>query len=385
MNEAIVYLAGVEWDAIKGTDRHLVEHLAKRTPVFWVDPPLSLAQAIRRGERRRLLRPVEVTAVGDDITRASVLVTPFPQRLIVVAATAVQMRVGVRMALRSRGIKVQAVVSSSAFTPLRLAPKPAAGGRRIYYATDDFVAGAGLLGHSPRRTERAERCRLREADAAAAISPQILQRWSQIDGAALLPNGCDSAAFAGVDDALLPADVALTAPVAGVVGQLSSRIDLGLLEAVADEGMSLLLVGPLTDDIDRPRFNCLAQRENVRWVGPKPFVMLPSYLRLIDVGLTPYTDTAFNRSSFPLKTLEYLAAGRPVVSTRLPAVEVFPGDLVDIADDPAAFAAQAVDAVRRDSPAARQRRQRFAARHDWSVRAAVLHELACPSETSHIR
>jgi len=53
----------------------------------------------------------------------------------------------------------------------------------------------------------------------------------------------------------------------------------------------------------------------VRWVGPQPYGALPGYLRLMDVGVVPYRDSAFNRGSFPLKTLEYLAAGRGVVAT----------------------------------------------------------------------
>jgi len=112
----------------------------------------------------------------------------------------------------------------------------------------------------------------------------------------------------------------------------------------------------------------------VTWVGPKPFGALPGYLRVIDVGLVPYRNSAFNRGSFPLKTLEYLAAGRGVVGTGLPATRWLGTDLVRIADQPAAFA----DAVERE--AARPRtaalaatRREFAARHSWARRAADIH------------
>ncbi len=81
------------------------------------------------------------------------------------------------------------------------------------------------------------------------------------------------------------------------------------------------------------------------WVGRRAFEELPAYLRLMNVGLTPYTDTPFNRASFPLKTLEYLAAGLPVVSTDLPATRWLNTDLVRIADSQSDFVSAVLDAT----------------------------------------
>jgi teichuronic acid biosynthesis glycosyltransferase TuaH len=103
---------------------------------------------------------------------------------------------------------------------------------------------------------------------------------------------------------------------------------------------------------------------------------LPSYFRLIDVGIVPYGDSPFNRGSFPLKTLEYLAAGRSVVATGLPAIRWLATDLVAIASEPRAFADHVdrlLDEVR--SPALMARRRAFAAQHSWANRAADFHEI----------
>ncbi len=109
---------------------------------------------------------------------------------------------------------------------------------------------------------------------------------------------------------------------------------------------------------------------------------VPSYLAAIDVGITPYRDTAFNRASFPLKTLEYLGAGRPAVSTDLPAARWLREDLArseqaGVADQILALAsdrAHFVDAVRR--LAGRQLMadhcRAFAARHTWPRRADAM-------------
>jgi teichuronic acid biosynthesis glycosyltransferase TuaH len=88
----------------------------------------------------------------------------------------------------------------------------------------------------------------------------------------------------------------------------------------------------------------------------------------MQVGLVPYTLSEFNRASFPLKTLEYLAAGLPVVSTNLPATRWLDTPLATIADDHATFVA----AVRAAAtiPSSADERQRFAAAHSWESRAA---------------
>ena len=127
----------------------------------------------------------------------------------------------------------------------------------------------------------------------------------------MIPNGCEAEHFATADRASPPQDVHLEGPVAGFIGHMSERIDLAMLEAVASSGVSLLLVGPRQKTFEIAKLDRLLALPNVQWVGPKEFEELPSYLRVIDVGLTPYSQSDFNRASFPLKTLEYLAAGRP--------------------------------------------------------------------------
>ena len=183
-----------------------------------------------------------------------------------------------------------------------------------------------------------------------------------------------------MDDLARPEGVELDAPVVGFVGRINERIDLRLLEAVVNRGRSLLLVGPKTPSFQSARLDALLERANVSWVGPVPFERLPAYFGAIDVGITPYADTAFNRGSFPLKTLEYLAAGREVVSTDLPATRWLETDLVTRASEPDEFA-DAVDRALLTSrtPESVATRRAFADAHSWTRRAddmlAVIDEL----------
>jgi teichuronic acid biosynthesis glycosyltransferase TuaH len=106
----------------------------------------------------------------------------------------------------------------------------------------------------------------------------------------------------------------------------------------------------------------------VNWVGPIEFARLPGFLKAMDVGITPYVDSAFNRASFPLKTLEYLAAGIPAVSTDLPAVRWLGTDMISVAQA-SNFGAVTRSVALQNDPAAVQRRIAFAGSHSWVRRA----------------
>lgn len=369
----VVYLAGVAWDAVRGTDRHLVERIARRRHVVWVDPPVSVAHVVRARRAADLRSRARVTSPLPGVTRLSVLVPPWPLRPGVLPVTERLVRRALAGVLDSWTPGDVSVVNASPYLSFEVVARSRTS-TRVYYATDDFVAAAALWGVRPSRIDAAEERRLREADVVAAVSPVILRRWGA-SGAhgVVLPNGCDSAAYAEAGTER-PADLPETGlPVVGVVGQISARLDLALLEAVADRSVTLLVVGPVLPDVDQDRMRALADRPNVLCLGQRPFPAVPGYLAAMDVGLTPYLDTAFNRASFPLKTLEYLAAGLPVVSTPLPAVSALGTDLIATASDASAFADAAERLAGADpDPAAVARRRRFAAQHDWSERAARL-------------
>jgi len=254
---------------------------------------------------------------------------------------------------------------------------------RVYWAQDDFVGGAALLGMNARQLDARERKVAAAADLIIAANPVVADTWrGRGRDPAVIPYGVDVASYSEVDQAPLPQDVSLRGPVAGVVGQINDRTDLSLLEAVADRGLSLLLVGPVNPAFEPERFGALRQRDNVCWVGPQPFEALPGFLRLMDVGLVPYRDSQFNRSSFPLKTLEYLAAGRAVVTTDLPAIRWLNTGLISVATGPTAFA----DLVSRLAAEPRThalmaRRQAFAAEHSWARRAADISAAIAATKT----
>jgi UDP-galactopyranose mutase len=135
-----------------------------------------------------------------------------------------------------------------------------------------------------------------------------------------------------------PADQAQAPrPRFGFYGVIDERMDLELLAAVADArpGWSLMMVGPVVkiDPAELPR------RPNIFYLGGKSYEELPRYLAGWDVALMPFAINESTRFISPTKTPEYLAGGRPVVSTPIADVARHYGDLqgVAIASDAAGF------------------------------------------------
>jgi teichuronic acid biosynthesis glycosyltransferase TuaH len=297
--------------------------------------------------------------------------------------TAALVRRAARLAARrlaaTLGDRVSAVVVATHIDALAAVP----GARTVFYATDDLVAGAALIRLPPRRLAAVRDRMIARADEVAVVSPPLRDQFRERGReAVLIPNGCAPEAYSAIADEPWPDDVPrFERPAVGFAGHINARIDLGLLEAVAGAGHPLLLIGPHDAAYEPDRFRALTDRPNVCWTGRKSFAELAAYLGVIRVGLTPYRLDDFNRASFPIKTLDYLAAGRGAVSTDLPATRWLRAfddgeDLIRSASTAGDFV-RAVDAelAAGQTPELIERRRAFARRHDWTHRARALARL----------
>ncbi|MEU5878047.1 glycosyltransferase [Spirillospora sp. NPDC047279] len=378
----IVYFGGTAYDGVAGTDRQLADRLDVLEPVLYVDPPVSVLTPLLRPQLAGSLRGSALRREDTGVWRLRPRVLPGAYRPGMHRVTAALVRRAARRAARRAGDRVSAVVVATSLDVVAAVP----GARTLYYATDDIVAGADLI-RLPRRRLAAVRDRmLARADVVAVVSPALADLCRERGREAeLVPNGCAPEVYEGIGTAPWPADVPRFdgRPAAGFTGHINGRIDLGLLEAVADAGHPLVLVGPHDPGYEPDRFRALCDRPGVCWTGRKPFADMPSYLSTIEVGLTPYLLDGFNRASFPIKTLDYLAAGRAVVSTDLPATRWLRADgdgegaaLVRAEATTAEFVrAVGEELAAGASPGLRARRRRFAARHTWTGRARTLADL----------
>lgn len=161
------------------------------------------------------------------------------------------------------------------------------------------------------------------------------------------PSSVDAAHFAGaLREGDVPGDMAhIPGPRLGFYGVIDERMDLDLLASVADArpDWSLVILGPVA----KISYDDLPRRGNLHFLGPKSYAELPDYLRGWDVALMPFAINEATRFISPTKTPEYLAAGRPVVSTPVAdVVRHYSGlEAVYIADGPERFVAACEDAL----------------------------------------
>lgn len=136
-------------------------------------------------------------------------------------------------------------------------------------------------------------------------------------------------------------------PRLGYCGVIDERIDIGLIVALADArpDWQIVMAGPVVK-IDLAG---LPHRENIQWLGQQDYADLPVLIHSWDVCLMPFALNDATRFISPTKTLEYLAAGCPVVSTPIHDVVTGYPDIVAIANSPQTFISACESALNRSS------------------------------------
>jgi glycosyltransferase involved in cell wall biosynthesis len=181
-----------------------------------------------------------------------------------------------------------------------------------------------------------------------------------------LPQGVNYDHFAAPRS--VPAEFAeLPRPLIGFAGSISHCCDYPLLCRIARAwpDASIVLVGPVRVDDDVLE---VLQLPNVHFLGPRPYDELPAYVQAFDVGVIPYLLNEWTMSVDPLKLLEYLAAGIPVVTTDIPEVRKY-GDVVTVAADEDRFLHGIATALAGHTQADQSARQQLAQSNTWAGRA----------------
>jgi glycosyltransferase involved in cell wall biosynthesis len=174
----------------------------------------------------------------------------------------------------------------------------------------------------------------------------------------------------------IAADIAsMSGPVLGYFGVIDERLDYDLIAALAAArgDWSLAMVGPVVK-MDPAR---LPQAPNIHWLGQKLYGDLPGYVKAFDLCLMPFALNEATQYINPTKTLEYMAAGKPIVSTAVADVVHNFTPVVRIARDAAEFVAAAREEIAAPNEARIAQGVAQAATHSWAavvgdMRALVL-------------
>jgi glycosyltransferase involved in cell wall biosynthesis len=189
-----------------------------------------------------------------------------------------------------------------------------------------------------------------------------------------MPNATDLEKMAQSRDVNLPEAQELQGipkPRLGYIGQIGENIDYDMIRAIAQAHpeWSLVFVGPIWANKEAEVAD-LSLLPNVRFLGGRPHRQLPGFLRGFDVCLMPHLRNPLTISMDPTKLYDYLASGKPIVSTTIAGVERFPDSLY-LGDTSAEFVA-GVEAALRENGGKIQLRLEQARQNSWPERAAEM-------------
>jgi hypothetical protein len=171
----------------------------------------------------------------------------------------------------------------------------------------------------------------------------------------------------------LPVDpeiAALGGPVLGYFGVVDERIDYTLLAKLADARYDwhIVMVGPVAkvNPADFP------QRPNLHWLGGRAYAQLPAITKGFSVAMMPFALNAATEYINPTKALEYMAAGRPVVSTALDEVKTNFASVARVAKSHDEFIAACMTEANVPSQSRVRRGLKLAAENTWDAIAAKM-------------
>ncbi|MCP9816462.1 glycosyltransferase [Synechococcus sp. GreenBA-s] len=306
----------------------------------------------------------------------SPLVLPGAQGGLALSVNRLMLGLGLGLWRRVLGLRADWLWTYNPMTLAVLEPGPWR--RLIYHCVDAIQAQPGMPAAA---IEHWEQCLCRRADVVFVTSPDLQRRLAPLNPLTrFYPNVADGAHFArALDPALpLPDDLAaIPAPRLGFVGAISAyKLDLALLEqlARAHPGWSLVLIGPVGEGDPDTDVAALAELPNVHLLGARPYHVLPAYLKGCAVGLLPLRLNAYTQAMFPMKFFEYLAAGLPVVATRIASLQAY-GEAALLCEPTAdAFSAAIKQALDGQGPGLTSRLA-LAGRHTYASRTQRMLEV----------
>ena len=245
--------------------------------------------------------------------------------------------------------------------------------RLVYQRTDRFEEYPNVDTDIIRQYDRQLKA---HADLVIYVNRTLYQEeMGQCRKSIYLDHGVDYDMFAGTDnDNSVPDDMkGIEVPIVGFFGNIDDHTsDMELIQRVTDllPEMRFVFVG-------RVSVECrgLSTRKNVKMLGQKPYEQIPHYGKCFDVAIMPWQQNRWIAACNPVKLKEYLALGKPIVSTPFPELHKY-HEVVYIGSGPEEFARLIKDALAEDGPERITARRKKVEKATWDSKVKlVLEEL----------
>jgi UDP-galactopyranose mutase len=335
---SIVVFSHLRWNFVYQRPQHLFSRLAANRPVFFVEEPELDPNAPPRWERSNPYPNVMVLR-----PRTPVEVPGFhPEQLGALEPLIAELASELE----------ETTLIAWLYTPMALPLGEALGPEVIVYDCMDELSL--FLGAHPELLSR-EAALLECADLMFTGGPSLYRaKQARHPNVHCFPSSVDAAHFQlarstaeGGDNPEAEDQARIPRPRLGYYGVIDERLDLPLLDFIAGKHpeWQIVLVGPVLkiDPASLPR------RPNIHYFGQRRYEELPRYLGGWDVCLLPFALNDATKFISPTKTLEYMAAELPIVSTPITDVAEPYGDIVYVGGTPAEFLAACEAALASES------------------------------------
>ncbi len=376
IRDRLIICIASAWDYDPTSKHHLMRILSRDNHILWINYHGTRRPSATRGDLRDAIRGVGRVArglrhVSPNMAQLTPLVIPGATGSALEGLHRNLLIAQIRRAIRKLDSTATKPIQVWTFAPDVPFLKGAFGEECfVYYCVDEYTR---FKGFDTTTIKTAEDTLLAAADLVVTTSEplHVTKRVRRRD-ALLVPHGVDYDHFAAAwrDPPSRPRDLdAIGVPIFGFFGLIHHWIDRALIAGVARlrPQYAFVLIGDCKSDVAE-----LRELSNVYLLGRRSYESLPAYCAAFSAGLLPFVRNAMTRSINPIKMMEYLAAGLPVVSTPLPASERFLGP-ISIASTAEEFA-RACDAALRTENADRARISHTVRDLTWESRVEILAE-----------
>jgi UDP-galactopyranose mutase len=325
----IITFSHLRWDFVYQRPQHLLSRLAKNRRVFFIEEPVYDPSGVLSWERSEPEPNVCVCRPHTPVRAPGFIDEQEPHLKRLVAQLCEEEKLEDYLLWF--------------YTPMALPLAESLQPKCVIYDCMDELSA--FLGAPPQLLRREEQL-LQKADVVFTGGPSLFRaKQNRHPNVHCFPSSVDAPHFAAAKNSPEAADqVALPYPRLGFFGVIDERMDIGLVDAMAaaHPEWQIVMVGPVVkvDPASLPR------RSNIHFLGQRAYAQLPEYLAGWDVCLLPFARNEATRFISPTKTLEYMAAERPIVSTPITDVADPYGQIVHLGDTHADFIAACEKALR---------------------------------------
>ncbi|NQT22806.1 MAG: glycosyltransferase, partial [Candidatus Omnitrophica bacterium] len=375
-NESIICISSIDWDFVWQGHQEIMSTLANNgNRVLFVENTGVRTPTLRDIPRlwKRFLNWKKgykgIRKISENLFVYSPLVLPFPYSKIATKVNRFIMLSVIKKwmkALEFRNPIVWSFLPTALVVDMLNELNPSI---FIYYCIDDFASSS----KGARKIKKVEEKVIRSADLVFTTSRKLFKKCQAINKRTYsFPFGVSIENYNIAREKMLdaPGEMhAIKRPIVGYIGGIHKWIDFGLLRKMAlqSKDISFVLIGPKQVDLSP-----IIDIPNIYILGKKNKQDLPAYVKFFDAGIIPYRKTAYTENVYPTKINEYLAMGKPVISTKIPEVVEFDrahsGGIVYLIEGENDFSLLLSNIISQNNEETVRKRIALANSNSWSVK-----------------